>query len=274
MNTSLRQLRTASLVGAFLALCCLLNACAVKSRLLPEPLPTEVSELGWAASAPDGLTLEVDQLILRNSGGSWIHDANWDEYVLTAKNDSQIAIVIDHLELYSDKLQAPAQSSTSREQLETQTSATLRTLKDVGVIAGAGLVPVGLTVAIVGTGGAFVTGAAAGAAVASIVMIPVALVAGTVYVVRRHHRANEDKVLIDHALIERGFSTPVAIASGIQLKKSAFFPVTPAPTRIVVQYAAGGMSRELSLDLPALAGLHMKALPAADPPRNSNGSTR
>jgi hypothetical protein len=271
MNTSFKYLRTASLVGGFLVLCCLLNACAVKSRLLPEPLPTEVSELGWAASAPAGLTLEIHQLILRNSGGSWIRDANWDEYILTAKNDSQMPIVIEHFELYSDMLHAPAQNSISREQLESQTSTTLRTLKDVGVIAGAGLVPVGLTVAIVGTGGAFVTGAAAGAAVASIIMVPVALVAGTVYVVKRHRRTNEDKVLIDHALIERGFSTPIEIASGAELKKSAFFPITPAPTRLAVQYAAGGVSHELSLDLPALAGLHLKALPAADVSRHPTG---
>ena len=274
MNTSFKGLRTFLLVAGSVTLCGLLNACAVKSRVLPEPLPSEVSELGWSASAPEGLTLEVDQLILRNSGGSWVRDANWDEYVLTAKNDSQIAIVIEHFDLYSDKLQVTARSSTSREELETQTTTTLRTLKDVGVVAGAGLVPLGLTVAIVGTGGGFVTGAAAGAAVASIVMVPVALVAGTVYVVKRRHRAREDKALIDHALIEKGFSIPVTIASGIQLKKSAFFPVTPAPTRLVVQYAAGGVSRELSLNLPALAGLHMKALPAVDASRNSSGSTR
>jgi hypothetical protein len=274
MNTSFKGLRAVLLVAGCMTLCVLLNACAVKSRVLAEPLPSEVSELGWSASAPEGLTLEVDQLILRNSGGSWVRDANWDEYVLTAKNDSQIAIVIEHFDLYSDKLQVPAQSSTSRAELEAQTTTTLRTLKDVGVVAGAGLVPVGLTVAIVGTGGGFVTGAAAGAAVASIVMVPVALVAGTVYVVKRRHRAREDKALIDHALIEKGFSIPVTIASGIQLKKSAFFPVTPAPTRLVVQYAAGGVSRELSLNLPALAGLHMKALPAVDASRNSSGSTR
>jgi hypothetical protein len=41
--------------------------------------------------------------------------------------------------------------------------------------------------------------------------------------------------------------------------QSAFFPITPAPTRLVVNYARGGDVRELSLELPGLAGLHLKA---------------
>ena len=44
---------------------------------------------------------------------------------------------------------------------------------------------------------------------------------------------------------------------GEALQRSAFFPVTPAPQRLVLRYAVGAEPRELALDLPALAGLHI-----------------
>jgi hypothetical protein len=265
MGALLSGLRSATFAAGVLSLCILLDGCAVKSRVLPEPLPTTVPDLSWTAAAPDGLSLELDRVIVLNGEGSWVSNANWDEYVLTAKNDSQSAVEIQRFELFSNKLPAPSENSTSREQLEGRSNATLRTMKDVGVIAGSGLVPVGLSAAVVmGSGGILTTGAAAGAAVAGmIVLVPVALVASTVYVVKSHHRANEDRQLIDHNLFERGFAVPLEIDPGAQLQKSAFFPLTPAPSRLVVEYTRAGESRELALELPALVGLHLKPAPAA-----------
>jgi hypothetical protein len=263
----------ASIVG-FLALCLVLGGCAVKSRVLKEPLPTLVTDLKWIAAAPEGITLELDQVIVRNSGGSWVRDANWDEYVLTVRNDSAVPVEIERFNLYSDKLPWPEESSTSREQLEARSSATLRGLKDVGIVAGAGVASAGVVVAIVGTGGTMVAGATAAAAVAGVfVLMPVALVGSTVYIVKRHHRDRDDKVLIEHEFIKRGYSVPVELPPGVASKKSAFFPITPAPTRLVLEYTAGGESRHLALDLPALAGLHLKALRAASPSPVPNGPT-
>src|ERR1700674_2552682 len=97
------QLRFVSLLIATLGLCGLVGACA-SSRLLKNPLPATAPDLGWAVSAAVGLTIEVDQLILRNSSGSWVRDANWDEYVLTIENKSPDSIEIRRIDLYSDKL--------------------------------------------------------------------------------------------------------------------------------------------------------------------------
>jgi hypothetical protein len=44
----------------------------------------------------------------------------------------------------------------------------------------------------------------------------------------------------------------------MQFQKSVFFAITLAPTRLVVSYVADGKTHELSLDLPALAGLRLK----------------
>jgi hypothetical protein len=261
----------ASIVSS-LVLCLGLGGCAVKSRVLKEPLPSPVTDLKWTAGATEGFTFELDQVIVRNSGGSWVRDANWDEYVLALRNNSAVPVVIEHFNLYSDKLPAPEENSTSREQLEARSSATLRGLKDAGIVAGAGVASAGVVVAIVGTGGTMVAGATAAAAVAGVfVLMPVALIGSTVYIVKRHHRDRDDKVLIEHEFVERGYSVPVELQPGMLLKKSAFFPITPAPTRLVLEYTAGGESRHLALALPGLAGLHLKALPASTPSPGPSG---
>jgi hypothetical protein len=262
MTTRAMRWRFVSLLSATLGLCGLLCACA-SSRLLKNPLPATAPDLGWTASAPEGLTIEVDQLIVRNSGGSWVRDANWDEYVLTVANKSPDWIEIRRVDLYSDRLPAPEESSTSREQLEARTSTTLRTLKDAGIIAGVGVVaPAALIAGAVGTSGGFMaaSGGAAAVAAVGVVAIPVGLIGGTTYVITRRRRAKEDKVLIERKLVERGFGVPAQILPDMQVRKSVFFPVTPSPTRLVVDYISGGDSRELSLALPALAGLHLKAV--------------
>jgi hypothetical protein len=274
VKPAIRHWGNRSLAVGSMTLCCLLSACSVRSRVLPAPLPTTIPNLDWAATAADGVNLEVDQVIVLNGEGSWVRDASWDEYVLTARNNSPGAIDIESFQLYSDKLPTPTESTTSRTQLEAQSSTTLRTLKDVGVIAGAGMVPIGLTAAAVGTGGAMATGAtAAAAATAIVVLLPVALVSGTVYVVKRHHRTRDDNVLIQHHLTDRGFDAPLEVAAGMELKKSAFFPVTPSPSHLVVQYVAGGESRELSVKLPSLAGLHLKAPSDTNALHMSTGTT-
>ena len=205
-------------------LCGLLAACA-SSRVLKNPIPTTAPDLGWAASAPEGPTVEMHRLILRNDGGSWVRNANWDQYVLTIRNDSQDSIEIQRIDLYSDKLPAPEQSSTSREQLDARTSSTLRAMKDVGVVAGAGVVvPTALIAGTLGAGGgSFATLGAA--AVVGAVAIPAGLVGGTVYVIKRHYRDKQDKVLIETILVQRGFGDPVQIPPGEQVATSAFFPI-------------------------------------------------
>jgi hypothetical protein len=260
MNLTLRR-RLLALVGALVPLAGLLNGCA-SSRLIKNPQPPTETDVGWAASSPEGTTLEVHQLIFRNSGGSWVKKANWDEYVLTIKNDSEDPIEIQSISLYSDKLPAPAQSSTSREQLDARSKSTLRALKDVGIVAGVGIVaPGAMIVGSIGTSGGILS-ASSGAAAISVVgffAIPVGLIGGTVYVIKRHSRDKKDKVLIDRQLSERGYTVPLQILAHTQVTKSAFFPITPSPNRLVLNYSTHGEAQEISLELPELAGLHLKA---------------
>src|ERR1700689_1866778 len=101
MNTHLRRLF--SFVVALASVSAFLDGCA-SSRLLKVPKPADENDVGWMAVGPGAITLEVHQLIFRNAGGSWLKNANWDEYVLTIKNESQISVEIQSFYLYSDKL--------------------------------------------------------------------------------------------------------------------------------------------------------------------------
>ncbi|HYL71340.1 MAG TPA: hypothetical protein VEY89_08590, partial [Candidatus Dormibacteraeota bacterium] len=250
----------------------LVSACA-SSRLIRNPSPP-AANVAWAASAPEGLTVEVHQLIFRNSGGSWVRDANWDEYVLTIRNDSQGTFDIQAIRLYSDKLPTPVESSTSLEQLEARSNSTLRALKDAGIIGGVGIVaPAAMIVGGVGTGGLLgMSSAGAAAAAIGVVAIPVGLIGGTAYVINRRRRDKDDKVLIERTLTERGFVVPLQIVPGTQLEKSAFFPVTPAPNRLVVTEMMDGKISEVAVELPALARLHLKPRHSPDAMHNSPGA--
>jgi hypothetical protein len=245
-------------------MCVALSGCA--SRLLKEPLPPESVELGWTANAPEGLTVVLDQVIVPNGGGSWVRNASWDEYVVTLKNAPLQVLSIEGFELYSGKLSAPVHSTTSRQQLEKQTSATQRSLKAAGIIVGTTVVTTGAAAATAGSGG-WIISAAAGAA---IVAFPIAVIGSTTYVIARHHRNQKDRELIESELMGRGFGGAEPIAPGTTIQKSAFFPVTPAPNRLIVHYTAAGESRDLSLDLPALANLHLEQVKSAAGPRNAS----
>jgi hypothetical protein len=275
MNTYPTQWRRRALAGVLLMLAGLLLEGCASSRLITNLQAATETDVRWVGSAPAGLTVEVHQVIFRNSGGSWVRDANWDEYVLTIRNDSRDTFEIQDINLYSDKLPTPVESSTSLEQLDGSSNSTLRALKDAAIIGGVGIVaPAALIVAGVGTSGGILSASAAQRAVAltGAIAVPVGLIGATAYVINRHRRDKEDKVLIERRLTERGFAVPLQILPGMQVRKSAFFPVTPAPRRLVVTETLDGKVEEVSVDLPGLARLHLKPTRSTRASDNSLGS--
>ena len=236
-----------------------MGGCA-SSRLLKAPLPS-IPTQSESASSADGMSVRVDALILRNGGGSWLKDANWDEYVLTIENDSEKTLNIEQISLVSEKLDAPVASSVAREELEARSSFALRTLKDVGIIAGVGIVaPSAVIVGAIGTGGGILSASAGAAALATagLIAIPVGLIGASEYVVSRRHRDAADKILIQRQLTERGFALPLGLPPQTQRTHSAFFPITPAPRRLTVTYSTDAGTQELNVELPGLEGLHLK----------------
>jgi hypothetical protein len=241
------------------------DGCA-SSRLLKQPLPSAAIAT-TPVSTTDGIAVSVQALIVRNGGGSWLKNANWDEYVLKIVNESGDPCEIERISLESDKIARPVPSSTSREDLEARSNRALRALKDVGIVAGVGIVlPSALIVGAIGTSGGLLSASAGAAAVAAagVIAIPVGLIGGTVYVVNRRQRDAADRVLIDEKIQERGFGLPLTLPAGAEHTASAFFPITPSPLRLIVAYSSGAEMREVTVDLPGLVGLHLKGTARPD----------
>ncbi len=231
------------------------GACVPKSRMVrEEKLLDPGAPLGLSTADPDGLAIDVRHVIVRNGPGTWARDADWDEYVLDLSNAGPTAVRVDGIGLHTEGLD-PESPTVSRAELEGGTRANLRILKGTGVIVGVGLVAPVMLVGASG-GGAGLTGAAL-AAEAVLLIIPVALIVGSVYVIGGAVHDSKDKKLIDAELAHRGLVLPLELAPGRSVRVSAFFPVSPAPTRLVAQAMREDSASELAVDLGPLSKLHI-----------------
>ena len=235
--------------------CMTLGGCA-SSRLFVAPIPVKTPDLEAVMANPEGVTLKLHRIIRPNGGGSWVRNATWDEYVVTISNAASVPVAINRAELHSTAFPTPVRGGTSQDQLAAQSSAVHQTLKEVGLVGGGSVASAGLAAAAAGTGGGFVSAAAA----AAIVVLPIALIGGTSYVVSRHHRAREDRPLIDSRILQRSLGMPTRLESAAQVAGSLFFPTIPDPDRLVIGYEVGSEPREISVTLPNRAELHAKAV--------------
>lgn len=240
-------------IAACLALMLLLAGCAGKSRLLHPPAADATATLGWRAEAADGVKLEVQQLIIRNDAASWVREADWDEYALIVRNTGSAPVELRSITLANDVLDE-VRHSTAPDQLKSETTRNVEAMKTAGRI-----VVIGSTGAVAGV---LVLASAAGYTIMAPIL-PLALLVGGVSAYRSQSRANADAQVIEYEIQRRGFKLPAGLAPGVELRRSAFFPVTPAPQRLRLTYAVGGEQRELELALPALSGLHLKPVEKA-----------
>jgi len=237
-----------------------LTACTPASRMVREPQAD--GGLALDARSPGGaeLALAIERVVVRNAAGSWVRDASWDEYVVALENRGELAVELVDVALASAHL-AAAHPSADLDLLERETSAQLRVLKSAGVAVAAGYAAGALAFASM-AGGTSQVGLIAGATAAA-VMIPVAAVAGGIYMHKRHKRQRLDRELMRAEIARRALPVPVEIAPGSAREGSWFFPITPAPRQLLVRYREGGAEREILVDLPELSELHIK--PAAAP---------
>lgn len=225
----------------------LLAACAAESRLLQPPATDTRPALDWRVQVGDGVQLAVQRVIVRNDAASWVKEADWDEYVLAIRNGGDTPVELRAVEIVNDIL-GPVVHTTAVDQLKSQTTRNVETMKTAGRIIAIGYTGV-LT-------GALVLASAAGYVVVA-PLLPLALIVGGISAYRSQSQANAEAQVIAYEIQRRGLQLPARLAPGEALQRSAFFPVTPAPQRLVLRYAVGAEPRELALALPALAGLHI-----------------
>jgi hypothetical protein len=232
-------------------------------------LGTAIPSLGptvIASASDDRITGSLDGLIVRDGPGTWASNANWDEYLLRLDSISAVPVEITGIALVDflgkgvaargDRAALVAASEDRSRQYRT---AGIRVVPGVGAstLFGSAAVVLGSS-AVAGVGAlAAGSGAAGSAAMASastagaLVVAPALLAAGTVVAIEEHQ--------VDREIRSRSTALPLPLAAQQQgARLDAFFPLSPAPRQLLVNYRDASGQHTLTLDTKAaLAYLHL-----------------
>lgn len=259
-------MKTISMLMLASAIAATVSACGTSTKMLKAPVAGAPAMLG--AARDHALEIRVDGLVVRDGPGSWARHAYWDEYRVTLVNRDAAALTIQDVAVI-DSFGVGAASLADRTALSRATKRSIERHREAGMDVApgansrAGLLVVGGSAAVV-TGGAAVgaasvtasvggSGASGAAAAGAGIALGGVLLAG--YGI---HRMMQNDRLSD-AIEERSIDLS-EIAPGQRRSGSAFMPITPAPSELVVTYRdAGGRTHAVVVPLPtALSQLHVR----------------
>ena len=223
----------------------------------PQPLPDNAFIAG---SADERVSVTVDWVIFRDGPGTWVRDADWDEYLVTVTNNSNKPVTITGA-IVVDSMSMSAVPEMDRKILIKASGETVDRYNDDGLTIEAGasgteLIAAGAAVGAAGAGLAtaamFTTGAGVGAAAATgILAAPVLLGVGITKGLNNSKVAGEIET--------RQASLPQPIAAGESRRLHFFFPLAPSPQRFVLTYTQSRTGYAVEIDTRAtLRGLHVK----------------
>lgn len=220
----------------------------------------EAIPLEWTADAPVDapVKLVVEHVITFKGPGSWKREARWDEFVVRLENHGEKDFVVEEAQLldWRGEAHGPGADPWALEKLS-RTNWEKYGKLGLQLAAGAGgIVLYAGAVTAVGIGSALGGGAAVGAGAAVLNVIPIVAVVNIGVVVSLNHQ-NRKKVEAEFE--RRRLPLPLTLAAGSGRQGSWFFPMTPAPQRLVVRGKIGERAVELRLELPALARLHLQS---------------
>ena len=245
--------------SAAVALC--LSGCT-STRMLDEPEHLVV-EKPIVSVTRDDVTAQLDWVIVRGGPGSWVAQANWDEYLLRIHNLSDRTILVRDIAVY-DSLGVRVATSARPKRLADLSKDTIKRHKDAGLSvspgANGGLLLTAGGVALVGytaveyamLGGSAGALGAAGAATAALFLAPVLIATGMAEAEKADDIARE--------MARRYTALPEDLAPGETVRLDLFFPIVPSPVRIEVTIVDDAKASTLSINAkPHLAGLHVDA---------------
>ncbi len=215
-----------------------LAGCA--SRLIAPDAVVAPPPTGLHAAAPTGLRVALEAVVGRDALGSWVREANWDEYRLAFSNDADGAVLLQSIEL-AGALPAPSVHTNSLAALDAQSLDNTRLYRSFARGYG---IPSGIA-----GGSAVAVGGLAGAGIAYLAL-PAVAIGGTIYVLGRRRQDREDAARIEDELARRGLGLPATLPPRGALRGSAFFALAPGAQRMVVRYLRDGREHQLSLELP------------------------
>lgn len=238
------------------------------TKILKEPKVLELKN-PLAASEDASLTASFDWVIVRDGPGTWAKNAAWDEYLLRVHNLSDDGISIESFVIY-DSLDTMIASSGNRKKLVKGSKAAAKRYKGEGLkvkagLGGAALVAVGgaTYVAGMGLGVAALAGTGASAATGMVVAVGAILAAPLIVVGGIVRGVNVSKVT--NEIQSRNTNFPLILGAGDEAAVDIFFPLTPSPKKIEVNYFDAKGTHQLIIDTAeVLNGLHLRATEADD----------
>ncbi len=257
------RLRPAFLTVALTALmlCCQGGCVATKYKLAKKDTPP-VQPINIAFPSAPPLQATLVALISYGGPGSWKRKALWDEYVVTFQNQGGLPLTIDSAAL-TDSAGVPYAAGTDPWALETQSKQLEKQYRDRGEAfvrtAGPGVVIVGAGAATVSAAASsvFISGAAVGAAVAAVVVLPVYYV--SVWGINHH---NKKAVITEFE--RRRLTLPLTLAPGETRTGSLFYPMVRSPSSLTPYWSNESNSATAGLPLEFLHTLHVPASSGAD----------
>jgi hypothetical protein len=244
---------------AAVTLCCQNGCVATKYKLAKKNTPpVQLLNVAFPPSAP--LQPTLTSLIIYGGPGSWKREALWDEYVVTLENRGERPVTVDSATLAdpaetiyaagNDPWALEKQSKKLEKQYRSRGEAFMRAAGPGVLIVGAGAA----TLSAAAGSTVFVSAGMAGAAVATVVVLPVYYV--TVLGINHH---NKKAVMAEFK--RRRLSLPLTLAPGETRTGSLFYPMVRNPSSLDLFWSSESTSGQTVLPLDFLKGLHVPAAP-------------
>lgn len=229
------------------------------TKVLKEPQPL-VAQEALAAASDTRVSASLDWVIVRDGPGTWAKNADWDEYLVSVRNDTGATISVTSVSVM-DSGEHRHDSIANRKKLVKASRKTSKRYKDDGIKVKAGLgggalvVAGGLSASVgAGAGAAAVygSGAAVGATAGALVLAPVLIAGGVV------RGVNNGKV--NDEIEQRQTPLPLQLEPGASHSFDLFFPIAPSPLELRIDYVDASGEHSIVIDTrEALEGLHLAA---------------
>ena len=234
-----------------------LTACG-GHKILKEPQPLTLVE-PLAVEQDDNFQASLDWVIFRDGPGTWSRDADWDEYLISLRNDGADTVWIDSIAVY-DSLDVRAESNSDRKELIKASKDVAGRYKEQGlkvragsgtvVMAAAATATTATVVGVAAAGPLLASSAAVGVVAVSALATPVLITGGIMKAVNQSNVAEE--------IVRRQTALPIEVAPGGRESITVFFPLTPSPTQIEIVYRDAMGQKTMLVDTRSvLSGLHL-----------------
>ena len=241
------------------------------TEILDEPIALQTAN-PLVENANTDLEATLNWVIVRNGPGTWASDADWDEYLMRIVNRSSVTVEVTSVAVV-DSLGYTLANSDDLDGLINSSRDTARRYDslDIDVSAGMGadnMMAAGSVVTLTGTaavaatttvvytgyfGGWAIVGPSA-AAVGVLVAGPV-IIATSLSESRKYQAVRNE-------MRSRNSRLPVLIEPGGDRQLNLFFPITPSPQSVEINYLNSSGQHTLILDTQsALDGLHINRVP-------------